>query len=346
MPILTAGAAEYWAWGHISSAVTTVSRPVFEVVPTDNPENDLVKFTTNIVPISFQSAVLTVDTGRFDQTKHVAGFGFGPVLWIAQELYTKAILAKPVVRLEDDASVLADATAAANLHGQGICLRLGSSDKVPDVTDVSNRWPRISNVTGLPSNEVDLLIDFGTIERSHQIAPSVKIATSLLGWARQTGPWRRIAIAVGAFPSSLRALPCGAATSIRRYEAVLFARVVTNNPPIIPDFGDYGVRSPTRVSGVGRPTHPNLRYTSGLEWQVFREDRSGLSSGAIRALCSNVMGSSHWPVTGSRYSAGDAEIDRHAHSVNGGRLPTYWLRWSASHHFEHIADRLASLGIP
>ena len=347
VPILSGNAAEYWAWGHTGLAVTAMSRPVFEVVPKGNPNDDLKKFRDSIVPICFQKAVLTVDTGRLGQTQLVAGFGIGPVLWIAQELHSKYIPAKPVVRLGDDASVLAEVAAAAALHGHGICLRLGSPGNVPNDIEVSRQWPRISSEVGLPTTEVDLLIDFCGIDQPGKVGPATARATSLLNWANHNGPWRSVTIASGAFPSSIHALPLGMSTPIRRYDADFFSRVVASNPPFIPDFGDYGVRSPTRLSGGGgRPTHPNLRYTSGSEWQVYREDRYLPNGGAIRALCSNVMGSSHWPSTGSSFSAGDAEIDLYARTSGGGRKPTYWLRWSTSHHFEHVIGRLLSLGLP
>ena len=346
MPILTGKSAEYWAWGHTSPAVTAMSRPVFEVVPKGQPKDDLATFRNRIIPIGFQKAVLTIDTGSLDQTQPVAGFGIGPVLWIAQELHTKHVPAKPVVRLGDHALILADIAAAAALHGQGVCLRLGSPRNVPDVNEVSRLWPRISRETGLRSTEVDLLIDFCAIERPPRVSLATTIATSLLHWADRNGPWRSVTIAAGAFPSSIHTLPTSGATPIRRYDADLFSRVIANNPPLIPDFGDYGVRSPVRLSGGGGSPQPNLRYTTGLEWQVYREDRSSLGSGAIRALCGKVVGSSHWPATGSSYSAGDEEINQYAHRNSGGRTPTDWLQWSASHHYAHVIDRLVALGLP
>ena len=293
-----------------------------------------------------QAAVLTVDTGYLDQLQIISGTADRVVLWTARELRARGVAAKPVMRLTDDPLVLAEVAAAAALHGQGACLRLGSPDGDPDADEADGLWPDLFQSTGLPPSDVDLLIDLWVVDTQRGVTRAATIAGQMLQWAYQNGPWRSVAVASGAFPLTVRQFPTGAATAVHRYDADLFDRIVAASPPVAPDFGDYGIWHPGIPADVPYAPLPNLRYTDQRNWQIYRERRVRGTNESFYTICANVVGSNHWPIAGAGYSAGDAEIELRAQRNRGPGSATYWLRWGASHHFAHVVDRLTTLGVP
>ncbi len=346
VPILKSKAGEYWAWKQASQAVVSGSRPIFEVIPKNGPGQDLNMFVNGVVPGWPQVAVLTVDSGYLDQTQAIAGTSDHAVLWTARALIGRGVAAKPVMRLTDDPLVLAEVAAASALHGQGACLRLGSPDSDPDVDEAASLWPEIFQVTNLPPAEVDLLIDFWVVQSQRDVSRAATVASQILQWAYQNGPWRSVTVASGAFPESISSLQPSGTTPVHRYDADFFDSVVADCPPVIPDFGDYGIWHPGIPADLPYRPLPNLRYTYEREWQVYRERRLLPGNESFYTLCGRVVSSGHWPSTGANYSAGDAEIHRCSQRIPGPGAATQWLRWGASHHFAHIVERLTTLGVP
>ena len=172
-------------------------------------------------------------------------------------------------------------------------------------------------------------------------------ARKVLQWADQNGPWRSVTLAGGAFPASIQDLAVGTATPVRRHDADFYEIVVGLQPPIIPDFGDYGIRSPCAPLGGGRGT-PNLKYAYQRHWWVYKENPiRGSGNIVFYTICQNLVASTHW--LGAPYSPGDADLDGLAHAtptVPGGGNTTQWLQWGTSHHLAHTVDRLSTLGVP
>ena len=347
MPILKGRPAEYWAWRHASPLEIAFSRPLFEIVPGPNVCKAIGTFVGQFGPQYYPPKVITVDTGFLDQTRPLAGSMDMAVLRTARALRRKGVVVKPVMRLTDDPRVLQEVKDAAGIHGHGACLRLGWQQEAPDAHDAAQRWPQVCSATSLQPSQVDLLIDFGPVQGSPQVAQAAQIAAQILQWAHQSGPWRSVTVAAGAFPSSISKFQTGVATPVHRYDAELFDRIMAGQPPISPDYGDYGIVHPKMVSsGGGNVAFPNLKYTSQRQWQVYRENKSRPTFALFFDICRKVVSSSHWPVVGAGYSAGDAEIYGRTLQQTRTGAPTHWVRWVWSHHWAHVIDRLSSSGAP
>ncbi|MYB83138.1 MAG: hypothetical protein F4X54_00015 [Chloroflexi bacterium] len=349
VPILKSREGEYWAWLTASPAVHASSRPVFEIQDRSVLDRDLAAFVRDIAKGWPQAVVLTVDTSDLNQKQPVAGTTDRAVLWTARALRGRNVAAKPVMRLDDDPLVLQEVASAAQMHGLGACLRLGSSNGYPTVASANILWPRVQKATGLRPAEVDLLIDLWAVQSPRAVTSAAAVAIQLLHWAHQQGSWRSVTVASGAFPDSISNFPYGNPTAVHRYDANFYTTVVGQNPPIVPDYGDYGIWHPALpLRNVRRGPNPNLRYTDGREWQVYREPTTPTGNDSFYTICANVVGSSHWPTAGATYSRGDAEIYRRAQNPpqGGAGRATEWLRWGASHHFAHVVERLSNLGEP
>lgn len=334
LPILKNKQAEYWAWNHASQTVLNNSHVLFEVIPTTT---DIDNFAARLARHRPPNAVPTIDS-------HTLMHQNNAVLQIAQALHQREIPERPVMRVGDSPNALAEVAAACNLHHQGACLRLGGEEQDPDPSIPAGQIATMLTSVGLTTLDVDLLIDFWAIGSARDVNRCLPLALTMLQWAGTTGPWRSVTLASGAFPQSISTLPLGAITPLPRHDAEFYAQVVAAGPDIQPDYGDFGINHPYIQPPIPRAPKPNLRYTSGTEWQVVREEKLLPGNESFFTVCERLVQSGLW--AGSAYSAGDTEIERCSQSTGGAGTATQWLADGASHHMAHVVDRLATLGVP
>ncbi len=337
VPILKSKPAEIWACGRAGLSFLAKNRAIFDLVPGPDTKSTIATFAGRLARAWPAKAIITVDSLYVHKPN-------GVVLSLAQALIGHHILERPVVHLDDSPHVLGEVRAACALHSQGACLRLGSEDEDPNPNVTKAQVTKILVAVGLTASDVDLLVDFSTVQSTRDVTRCLPLATAMLAWAATIGGWRSVTLASGAFPKSISNLPLGMATQLQRYDAVLFTAVANAHPAIQADYGDYGINYPRMPEPIPRGPKPNLRYADGLVWQVYREDKILPGNESFYTLCSRVVQSAHWK--GHGYSPGDAEIDRCSLSAGGAGTATQWLAYGASHHFAHVADRLANLGVP
>jgi hypothetical protein len=337
VPILKSKQAEFWACGKASKAVIKNSRVVFEIVPTDDVNNTISNFATKLSRNWPHQSSVTVDSSHVNRPN-------GIVLQVAQALQAKNIKERPVFRLDDSAQVLTDIRATCAIHTQGACLRLGSETQDPDPNIPNSKIVAILKKIDLESSDIDLLIDFSVIGNQRDVTRCIPLAILMLNWASNTGPWRSVTIASGACPQSVSNLPLGNTTPLARYDAVFYTQVLSKNPVIIPDFGDYGISYPFIQPPIPRSPKPYIKYTNAQLWQVHREDNILPGNQSFFTVCERIVQSQYW--AGINYSAGDTEIERCSRHSGGAGAATQWIAFGTSHHMAHVVDRLATLGAP
>lgn len=343
VPVLKAKPGEYKAMRNAGPSVVSDTRVIFEVVPTHGEDRDVSDFVNGVAPGWPLGAVVTVDTGSLDQTLPINGTADRAVLWTSQRLRARNVAAKPVMRQDDPFVVLSEVAAAAAIHGQGACLRLGSEESDPEPDDADALVPDALETVGLGVDEIDLVIDLWSVASQREVQRAVPVAIRMLAWAAQL-PWRSVSVVSGAFPASISNLPTGGPTPIQRHDADLYDAILAAGPDTVPDYGDFGVAHPGMPTSVPRGPLPNLRYTSDREWQVDREQRILPGNQSFFTICQRVVASPYWP--GPTYSWGDHEINRCANSTGGAGTATEWRAFGTSHHLAHVVDRLATLGGP
>lgn len=346
-PILKGKPGEFAACRNASANVLANSRVVMEVVPNDGETRDLTKFVNGLAAQWQRGYVVTIDTGFLDQTVPIGGTADCAVMWAAAMLNSRGVQSRPVMRLDDDPDVLAEIAAASALQGADVCLRIGSEESYPDPDEADSLLGDALEEADLTPTEIHLLIDLRAVESGREVQLVTTIATNMLGWADANGPWASVTVASGSFPASISNLPTGVAPSpLTRFDANLYDSIIAASPPVIPDFGDYAVNHPSMPTAAFRGPLPNLRYTSGRDWQVWRERKILPGNESFFTLCGNVVASAHWPGAGAGYSWGDQEIQRCAASTGGAGTATQWRAYGTSHHMAHVIDRLATLGVP
>ena len=337
MPILKSKPAEIWAWTNASPIVLNATRVVFEVVPTETKTSPVINFVNRLTRNYPTGQVITVDCGFFGQNSNA-------VTEVSSALIQNNVNERPVFRLSDTPAIVGQIRQACNLHGKGACLRLGSDEEDPDpnvsTQDVLNAIGSI----GLNISQIDLIIDFKVVDSARDVSRCVPLALAMLVWAGKCGSWRSVTLSSGAFVRTITDLPLNQVSQLIRFDAILFDRVVQSNPAIIPDFGDYGINYPILGPTPPRGPNPNLRYTDRLQWQVDREGRNLPGNSSFYTICQRLVQAPYWQ--GANYSAGDRELQQFAQGIGGPGSATTWLSFGESHHFAHVVDRLATLGVP
>ncbi|RZT85554.1 T4 beta protein [Pseudonocardia sediminis] len=339
-PIMKGRPGELQAWTTSGEHVHANTRPLFEIVPGDDQKNDLAKFFGYVAEDWPADRILTVDAGALEQGP-VGESSMSPTTWLATYFHDVGVPVRPVVHLSESDAVIDDAASTHQLHGNGICVRAGSRDRDADVAQCSSAIPEIMQRTGLDASSVDLIFDFSAIADTRDVQRTAPGAQALVTWAAEQ-PWRAVAVTSAAFPESISALPKGEKSVIRRFDVDLWLKSAQGQPDLA--FGDYGIGHPSMPMTQGRSSLPNLRYTVGEDWWVWREAQDLPGYESMRTLCKRIVESGGF--AGRDYSWGDAEIDRVARGVGGTGNATHWRAWATSHHLAAVIDRLANRNAP
>lgn len=337
-PILKGKAGEFEALRHVSPDVRSAIRPIIELVPDDEGHINLDQML-RVINRSIPSGLLI----SLDFT-YVRDGSASLLSGVAEHLCLAGIPLRPLVRSDDSSEALGAARDASRLHGRGACLRMGTLEEDPSTDEVEERLSDVLAGLGLEAEQVDLLIDFREVLSQRDVDRVAPAARKLLKWS-ENRPWRSVTLAAGGFPESIAGLDRDAVTAVPRYDAMLWKSVTQSVNSLPVWFGDYGIANPAPVKRVPHPSMPNLRYTAGLNWMVYRQ-ASPREAGNERfyELCTALVGSSHW--MGPQYSWGDERLDRCAsRSITPGNA-SKWRAYGTSHHLAVVTDRLASLGEP
>ncbi|MEU8954519.1 hypothetical protein AB0C93_09455 [Streptomyces sp. NPDC048518] len=346
VPILKGRAGEFYALDHASASVQQRIRPIMEIVPADRVRDLLETFCDHVMNYVPNNMVLTVDCGALPHVRVLEGDIGGPVVRVSESLGYRDRPMCPVFRFLDGQELLSEVADAAADHGQGACLRISTAwDAVKVIPDGGQVRELLASVR-LDPGEIDVLVDAGPVmsrTRERLRARVMEVLEWLSRW-----PWRSLCLASGAFPPNLTGFPRGTATRVVREDARLWLEVVENWQGPQLEFGDFGVTNPRMPPKSHGTPHPNMRYTTETDWQVFvyrKKLREG--NDAFFDLSKDLVDSPYWPASGAATSWGDERLQdcaqRRREKAGGA---TEWRAWATSHHLAVVTSRLASEGRP
>jgi Beta protein len=374
VPILKAKAGEREALQHLASAPIEV-RPLLELVPPpvrtapngredlegvedeeestsdsdDSAEKAADKFDKQLQKLARvlrdevpSEVVCAIDTAYVDGSSY-AGDVWEPLIAVLAE-HLVPTQVRPVFRLFDSPERLTRVREVIAEFDDGACLRLGSVDRDVDPQDAAAKLPSVLAELGQAPSRIDLVIDLWAIEDDRDAQRARMAAEGLLKWADQQ-QWRSVAVASGAFPSTLTHLPADAVSALPRRDAELWRQLRQRRGPDMVDFGDYAIAHP--AIGEGRTPLPNLRYASDTHWLVWRQ-RTPQEAGNERfcLICQQVVASEHFPSPGAELCWGDQQIAVRARDCSAPGNPTKWRAFGTSRHLAVVSDRLARLDEP
>ncbi|MFI1434261.1 beta family protein [Streptomyces lydicus] len=346
VPILKGKAGEFLALGHASAEVQSQIRPVMEVVPDCDVRDLLETFCDRAMEDVPNGMVLTVDCGALPAAQVLKGDAGGPMVRLGESLSWRQVAMCPVFRGTDTDETLAEVRAVMAWHQQGGCLRISSARDAQECRPDEERVREMLRTLRAAPEEIDLIIDAGPVHsRDGRAALAVEVLDTLKHMTQW--PWRHECVAAGAFPVNLTNFPRGRATPVVREDALLWKQVRDQWRGEVPDFGDFGVTHPRMPLQARGAPHPNMRYTTAADWQVFVYPKTRPGNDDFFTLSRDLVSSPYWPPTGAGTSWGDARLEecakRQRAKAGGG---TEWRAWATSHHLAVVSSRLTALGCP
>lgn len=344
-PIFKAKPGEFTAWSNATPAVRAATLPVFEMDwSTKSDFHNYLKTCIKSWAGSHTAGdVVVVDSATLDQTAPIAPNGHRIIPWLATELAAHGLKLRPVIRPTDDPIVIADAAAVAATTKAGVVNRFGTPRVPPTVPDVSAQLVPLAQSLGIAPNETHLLLDFQEMADQSAITQLTPVANSLLAWVATQPQLGSVHISSAAFPASISGMPQSTANLITRYDAQFYTGL-TIPAGLDVGYSDYAVNNPAPGSPDARTPLPNLRYTTGSQWLIWREPKAQPGNSAFHTVCQRLVASPYY--AGPAYSWGDRMIDDKARNIGNAGGAKEWRSYATSHHLQTVIDRLATLGVP
>ncbi len=207
---------------------------------------------------------------------------------------------------------------------------------------------------GLRPNEVDLIIDLGSVE-DLVVDGVVALAEAFLQEVPQHEQWRTMTLSGSAFPSSMERVERNAHGLVERSEWAAWREVLyerRNRLPRLPTFSDCGIQHPQGVEGFDPKTmqvSAAVRYTLMNEWLLIKGEstRSKPPSEQFPGLGTRLAyGHLRQHYTSAEHCRGCRAIRDAADGAEGYGAPETWRRIGTIHHIETVTNSLASLPWP
>ncbi|HZW91395.1 MAG TPA: hypothetical protein VFF64_00315, partial [Candidatus Eremiobacteraceae bacterium] len=232
----------------------------------------------------------------------------------------------------------------ATQQNRGLLLRL-ISDDFEDVDDLEATLDGIPAVFGVERNEIDLLIDLGSVLNvsAGTVAQMYRADIDLIP---NLDEWRTLTVASSAFPLGLTPLVRDQWNPSPRVDWRGWRQLVTGakRPSRLPAYGDYTIAHPN-LPPEGRATIlAQLRYATPDTWIIWKgrnvfTDPNGFDQ--FFAICANLVGRAEY--RGADFSWGDAEISQKAANAGSSGNAETWRKIGTNHHIETVLEQIANL---
>jgi len=250
----------------------------------------------------------------------------------------------PVTGLSRSPSYQTAVRYVATQQNRGLLLRL-ISDDFEDVDDLEATLDGIPAVFGVERNEIDLLIDLGSVLNvsAGTVAQMYRADIDLIP---NLDEWRTLTVASSAFPLGLTPLVRDQWNPSPRVDWRGWRQLVTGakRPSRLPAYGDYTIAHPN-LPPEGRATIlAQLRYATPDTWIIWKgrnvfTDPNGFDQ--FFAICANLVGRAEY--RGADFSWGDAEISQKAANAGSSGNAETWRKIGTNHHIETVLEQIANL---
>lgn len=352
IPLLKAKEGEFRALARLTADVKDGITPLLDAPPLDGygdlepPDAPTVDTALNRLPQKLEQAWgqdrrFFLDLGLVDCDPALAG-GEQPLTFVFGELRGLGLLGLPVTALGRDPNYTAAVGEVCAADGRGLCFRVTAEDLEDPEAAIQQVLTELSTLEIEP-DDCDLVIDLGAL--GDRVGPNVAVADLTLRDLAERDRWRTLTLASTAFPD-VSAYGPDSVNTAQRLEWRLWQRVLERQLPRAPDFGDYGIFGIQSI-GSGAPQFgpsPNLRYTAGDEWLIFKARAPRYGFDQFNALCASLVNRPEF--AGSDFSWADRYIADCAAGTDGPGNGTTWIQVGTNHHLTAVVDQLANLGGP
>jgi Beta protein len=244
-----------------------------------------------------------------------------------------------------DASPLMVGSVAAILatDGRGAAVAVRIEDLMKH--DARTRIDTLAATLGLPTGEIDLVIDLG----APNFEPYDAFAGALIAAVRRLGDldaFRNFVVIGTAIPQSFKDVAKGA-DQLPRHDWLFYQVFVGRMPTGIrrPNFGDYAIVHPEfsavdmrKIKSAGK-----LVYTTPATWEVRKGGAFRDNPGQMHDHCASIVVSGWF--RGAAFSSGDEYIAKCAARIEGHSNHSRWKFVAINHHITQVLEDLAKSGV-
>jgi hypothetical protein len=284
----------------------------------------------------------------FLDAREIAPDGPAVALEVFQRASNEGIVFTPVTGISRNA----DVTAALEHRSHGIALRLDRKEF--ETGGLATNIEAFLVGHGLEPEEVDLIIDLGTVE--DLIAEGVAALTkAFMADIPNHSRWRTFTISSCAFPKSMGGVERNSHDFVQRDEWLAWKNHLyasRQSLSRLPTFSDYAIQHPAGVEGFDPKTmqvSASIRYTLSDAWLLIK----GQSTRIIRpgtqfpALATRlVYGHLQGHFAGPTHCDGCKSMKAAADGAPGFGSPEAWRRLGTIHHISTVMQELDQLLLP
>lgn len=265
-----------------------------------------------------------------------------PVGALFARLDAAGVQAIPVTSMDRDDDYQAAVRDVVARDGRGLCVRAAADDI--EIEDMSGGLAELIEGAGLDIPEVDLVLDFRSIEAG-QVNLLRRLVVRAINDLPNVDGYRTLTLLTGAFPMNLSAAPQGL-SQIPRSDWALWLSVRSAQPARLPSFGDYTAAHPDQEEVDPRIMQPSasIRYAADTDWVIAkgRSVRSPRFGGYSQYNALSAMLKKHPEYTGKSFSWASDYIDACADGGPTGNLRT-WRQVATNRHIARTAYQISNL---
>jgi Beta protein len=310
----------------------------------DTVEEALEGYATKVAKAWGPLDTCLVDFAGFHPDLRLAG-GMHPLTAFFVDAKAADLAAIPVTGLERDAAQVRAVRSVCAEWRLGAAIRLRGPALI-DPGALAEALTRLLGQIGLAANQVDLLVDFGTLIKSNfgEIAAAApRIIAALPG----LHDWRSLVFCSGAYPFQLGSLVKKNETrELPRRDWQLWRGVISAAPaPLrLPAFGDYGATRadwPSAFDPTEMSISAKIVYATDEDWVIVKGEKLGNDPDQYHALARRLR--QHPLFLAAEHCPSEVRIIECSKEIGGPGNSETWVTVATRHHLEVVTRQLANL---
>jgi hypothetical protein len=283
-----------------------------------------------------------IDLAGFHPDLRLAG-GVHPVTAFFVDAKAANLAAVPVTGLERDTAHVRAVKSVCEEWRLGAAIRL-RGPVLANRRALATSLPRLLGQIGLAADQVDLLVDCGTLNKSN-FEETATTALQIIAALPMLQDWRSLVFSSGAYPFQLgSSVKKNETRELPRRDWQLWRQLIAAAPARLPAFGDYGTTRadwPSAFDPTEMSISAKIIYPTDEEWVIVKGEKLANNPEQYYALARRLR--RHSSFLTAKHCPSEARIIECAKEIGGPGNSETWVTVATRHHLEVVTRQLANL---